>query len=152
MRTIGRLSMLTRVILSQVCLLELHDRVLCMVGVLRGGFLEIFLNSLSCLIFCFLFDNPIISTETFPVETKGPSLTFNASRGLITSLSKMSTKACWVLASASTVCPQVALQKVQLRTSFEIVSHFIPCCPCRSWFGTRIERGINEVCLLMKFP
>jgi hypothetical protein len=104
LRTIGRVSVLTRVILFQVCLLELHDCVLRMVGVFRGGILEIFLNSLSCLIFLFPFDDTIVSTE-LSAETKGASLAFNISRGLMTSLSKMSTKACWVLASALAVGP-----------------------------------------------
>jgi hypothetical protein len=100
LRTIGRVSVLTRIILFQVCLLELHDCVLRMIGVFRGGIFEIFLNSLSCLIFCFLIDDTIVSTE-LSAETKGASLAFNISRGLMTSLSKMSTKTCWVSVSAS---------------------------------------------------
>ncbi|KAH8986375.1 hypothetical protein EDB92DRAFT_1880052 [Lactarius akahatsu] len=56
--------MLTRVMFLQVCLLEPQDRVLCMVGILRGGFLKTFLNSLSCSIFRFLLDDPIIRTGT----------------------------------------------------------------------------------------
>src|SRR6266702_3455923 len=47
----------------QVCLLELRDCVLCVISIPRGGFLEIFLNLLSRLIFRFLPDRPIIRTQ-----------------------------------------------------------------------------------------
>ena len=90
-----------RVIFLQVCLLELRDCVLCMISILRSGLLEIFLNPLSCLIFRFLPDGPII--RTMPVRTRCPWLTFNVVRGVMMSLSKVSTKACWVLASATAV-------------------------------------------------
>ncbi len=106
------MSILPRVISLQVSLLELRDRVLCTISIIRGGFLEIILNPLSCLIFRFLSDRPIIRTG-MPSRTRCSWLAFNCVRGLMTSLSKISTKACWVLASATAVGsrPQFRMSK-----------------------------------------
>ena len=105
---------MTRVELLQVCLLELHDCVFCMVGIFCGRNFEIFLDSLPCLIFRFLLGDPVVS-RVISTQTKGSSFTFNLERGLITSLSRMSTKSCWVLASTSVVRrvrPQARVESV----------------------------------------
>jgi hypothetical protein len=72
-----------------------------MIGILLSGSLEVTLNTLSFLVFRFLPDDPI-SEQGFPPE---PGLTFNVLSGLITSLSKISTKPCWMLASTTLVGP-----------------------------------------------
>jgi hypothetical protein len=122
---LGRMSIFPRMIFLQVYLLEFRDFVLCMISILRGRFLEIFLDPLSCLIFRFLPDRRIIRTG-MPFRKRYSWLTFNVLRGLITSLSKISTKACWVLASATPVGsrPQRRMCKhIPLSRLSETLSH-----------------------------
>ena len=57
------MSILPRVILLKVCLLELQNPVLCMIGVLRGGRIEITLNAPSCFIFRFLSNRHFIRNK-----------------------------------------------------------------------------------------
>ncbi|SRR6266702_95492 len=124
LKNVGRVSTLPRVIFLQICLLELRDCVLCIIGIFRGRFIEIFLNPLSCLTFRFLPERPIIRTRK-PSRTRCSWLTFNAERGLMTSLFKTSTKACWALASATAVgskpqsrmCKRVPLSRSSLTLS-----------------------------------
>jgi hypothetical protein len=54
LRNAGRVSILLRVIFLEVFLLELRDCVLGIIGIVRSGFVETFLNLLSCLISLFL--------------------------------------------------------------------------------------------------
>src|SRR6266702_3801698 len=122
------MSILPRVIFLQVCLLEPRDFVLCMIGILSGGFLEIILNPLSCLIFRFLPDRPIIRTG-MPPQMRCSWFTFNTERGLMTSLSKISKKACWVFASATAVgsrpqfrmCKRIPLSRLSLTLSHAVL-------------------------------
>jgi hypothetical protein len=121
---ISRARRLPRVIFLEVCLLEFRDFSLCKIGIICGGFLEFLLNPHSCLIIQFLPDRPIIRTG-MPTQMKCSWLTFNVIRGLMTSLSKISAKACCVLASAMTVsskpqfkiCKHVPLSRLSLAVS-----------------------------------
>ena len=123
LKYVGRVRILPRVISLQVCLLEPRHSVLCIIGIFRGRFIEIFFNPLSCLIFRFLPNRPLIRTG-MPSRTRA-WLTFNAERGLMTSLSKISTKVCWVLASAmavgpkpqSRMCKRIPLSRLSLTLS-----------------------------------
>ncbi len=108
----------------QVCLLEPRHSVLCIIGIFRGRFIEIIFNPLSCLIFRFLPDRPLIRTG-MPSRMRCSWLTFNAESGSMTSLSKISMKTCWVLASAmavgpkpqSRMCKRIPLSRLSLTLS-----------------------------------
>ena len=49
-----RARVLPRVIFLEVCRLEFRDSILNIIYILRGEYVEIVLNSLSCLFFCLL--------------------------------------------------------------------------------------------------
>jgi hypothetical protein len=87
---------LPREIFLEVCCLELRDIFLCMISILRGGFLEIFLNLLYCIIFCFLPGRLLSEGHTNEIF----SYTLNVARGLMMPLSKISTNARLALTSA----------------------------------------------------
>ena len=95
-----RAKVLPRVIFLEVCRLELRDYIHRMISILRSGCLEISLNSLSCPIFGYL---PGIYYQRDTCPTGSFSFTLNVARGLMTSISKISTNACWVSATAKAV-------------------------------------------------
>ena len=108
----------------QVRLLELQEFILYMISILSSGFFEIFLDPLSCLICRFLPDFPKIRTR-ISARVGFSWLTFNTLRGIITSLSNISTKVCWVLASAILVdsrprlrmCKYIPLSRISVTLS-----------------------------------
>ena len=100
-RNISRVKILPRVIFLDVCLPKLRDFVLRVISILRSGFLKIFLDPLPTHIVRFLRDRTIIRKGIWS-RARSYWHTFNLG-GPITSLSKISTKACWVLVSAMQV-------------------------------------------------
>ena len=104
-------------------MLELRDFALCKIGIVCGGSLEVFLDSRSCLIIRFLQNCRTVST---PARKRWPWPTFIFMRGLITSFSKISTKACWVSTSVKPVGSRSPLRMYKRIPLFKLsltVSH-----------------------------